>query len=99
MLMSRLFAQRRISLGETHMQCLSTTTRRALIGAKRALASPAGAGRRSLALGTALVLGSTLTVLATANTPPTITNASLSQSVINEGGSVTLTGAFTDPDA
>lgn len=81
------------------MQCLSAMTRRALSGARRALTAPAVASRRALALGTVLVLGSTLTVLATANTPPTITNISLSHSVINEGGSVTLTGAFTDPDA
>jgi hypothetical protein len=85
--------------GEIDMQCLSTTAQQALGGVRRAFAAPVRAGRRSLALGTVLVLGPTLTVLATANTPPTISNVSLSQSMINEGGSVTMTGAFTDPDA
>jgi hypothetical protein len=49
-------------------------------------------------LGAVLLLGSAVTVLATSNTPPTITSASLSQTTINEGGSVTLSGTFTDPD-
>ena len=56
------------------------------------------AGQRSLVLGAALLLGSTLGVVATANTPPTWTNVSLSASVIDEGQEVSVAGAFTDPD-
>jgi hypothetical protein len=40
-----------------------------------------------------------VTVLATANTPPTITSATVNKSAINEGDTVTLTAAFGDPDA
>jgi hypothetical protein len=46
-----------------------------------------------------LLAASTATVLATANTPPHITSLTVSQSVIDEGQTVTLSGAFTDPDA
>ena len=54
--------------------------------------------RSSLILGALLLAGSTLGVIATTNTSPTITNLSLSASVIDEGQEVTVTGAFTDPD-
>jgi hypothetical protein len=73
--------------------------RQALLQTRRTFATPLRAGRRSVALGAVLLLGSTITVLATANTPPTITSLSVSQSAIDEGQSVTLTGTFTDPDA
>jgi hypothetical protein len=56
-------------------------------------------GRSSLVLGAALLVGSALSVVATGNTPPTITNVGLSSAVANEGEQLTLTGSFTDPDA
>jgi hypothetical protein len=56
------------------------------------------AGRVPLALGAALLVGSTVSVLATTNTPPQITSLTLSPAVANEGQTVTLTGAFADPD-
>lgn len=57
--------------------------------------------RRPVTLGALLLLiGSTVTVWATSNTPPTFTTLALSpSSTIYEGQTVTLTGAFTDPDA
>jgi hypothetical protein len=65
---------------------------------RRARERLARVGRVSSVLGAAVLVGSSVSVLATANTPPHITSASLSRSVINEGETVTLTGAFTDPD-
>jgi len=62
------------------------------------MASPFRAGRRSVALGAILLAASTATVLATANTPPHFTSLTVSPSVLNEGQSVVLNGAFTDPD-
>jgi hypothetical protein len=63
--------------------------------AARSVRSP----RRSLLLGVALVVASTVTVLANANTPPTITSASVTPSILGEGQTVTLNATFTDPDA
>jgi hypothetical protein len=55
-------------------------------------------GQRSLVLGAALLLGSTLTVAATANTTPTLTNVTLSKSIVDEGESFTISGTIVDPD-
>jgi hypothetical protein len=55
-------------------------------------------GRRSLALGAVMMLGSAMTVLATGNTPPTNLTLTASPATINEGDTITLTGSFTDPD-
>jgi len=56
-------------------------------------------GSRPLVLGALLLAASTATVLATANTPPTIVSASVSPAVLNEGQSATLRVTFADPDA
>jgi hypothetical protein len=80
------------------MYALQATLRNALARSRGSLAITARAGRGSLALGTALVLGSTLTVLATTNTPPTITSMNLSNSTVNEGGNLTVSGTLSDPD-
>jgi hypothetical protein len=45
-----------------------------------------------------LLAASSATVLATANTPPQITSLHASPPVTEEGQTVTLTGAFADPD-
>jgi hypothetical protein len=66
--------------------------------ARQLLVSSSRLGRRSAALGALLLIGSTVTVLATANTPPTITSLTVTPSVLNEGQTVTLSGTFTDPD-
>jgi hypothetical protein len=55
--------------------------------------------RRSFVLGAVLLLGSAITVLASVNTPPTITSATVMPSTLNEGQTVILNAAFTDPDA
>jgi hypothetical protein len=81
------------------MFTLQSALRKALVKSRASAATPAGIGRRSLALGAILVLGSTLSVLATANTPPTITSLSVNSPIVNEGDTVTITGTFTDPDA
>lgn len=56
------------------------------------------AGTRSAALGAALLIASTATVMATANTRPTITTATVTPNVLKEGEQATLNFAFTDPD-
>ena len=53
---------------------------------------------RSVALGLVLVAASSLTAVATSNTKPQITGLQVSQSSIDEGQTVTVTGTFTDPD-
>jgi hypothetical protein len=81
------------------MEGLLTTVPRALDSARRVPARLMRTGRRSLLLGTVLLVASTLTVLAAANTPPHITSLTASSSFIDEGQSITLNGTFTDPDA
>lgn len=49
-------------------------------------------------LGALLLAASTATVLATANTPPTITSAAVAPTVLNEGQAAMLSVVFTDPD-
>jgi hypothetical protein len=78
------------------MRNFATMVRRALDRA-RGLRLPRS-GRRSLALGTLLLTASTVTVLATANTPPEFTSLTVTPSVLNEGQTVTLSGTFTDSD-
>ena len=73
--------------------------KKALTQSRSSVATSARIGRRSVALGAILVLGSTLSVLATGNTPPTITSLSVNSPIVNEGDTVTITGSFTDPDA
>jgi hypothetical protein len=54
--------------------------------------------RRPLVLGALLLATSTATVLATANTPPTITSATVTPTSLNEGQAATVAVTFTDPD-
>jgi hypothetical protein len=77
----------------------ATTLRLATDRARRLQASVLGAGRRSVVLGALLLTASTVTVLATANTLPTITSLTLNRTVVDEGQPVILSGTFTDPDA
>jgi hypothetical protein len=86
-------------IGQISMTGLRAALKQALAESRTSLANSVRAGRRSLALGTVLVLGSALTVLATTNTPPTITSLNLSSPSVDEGGNITISGAFTDPDA
>ena len=65
---------------------------------RRLLVSASRRGRWPLLFGTLLLAASTASVLATANTPPTITSATVSPTVLNEGQTATLTVTFTDPD-
>jgi hypothetical protein len=68
---------------------------------KRACRLPATvqrSGRRSVALGAVLLVASTATVLATANTPVTITALTANTSQLNAGEALILTGTFADPD-
>lgn len=73
--------------------------RRAIDGALRLPAHLARTGSRSLMIG-ALLLTTTsaASVVATTNSPPVFTSLALSKSTVYEGESVTLTGAFTDPN-
>jgi len=66
---------------------------------RRVLAGGFRSGRRSAVLGTVLLIGSTAAVMATANTAPTITSATMSPGIIDEGQTATLSVTFTDPDA
>lgn len=66
---------------------------------RRLAATPARSPRRSLVLGIILMTLSTITTLASTNTPPTITSASVTPSILGEGQTVTLNATFTDPDA
>ena len=77
---------------------LGPTISRALGRARRLLTYPGRAGRWPLALGALLLVASTASVVGTANSAPVFTSLALSKSVLNEGESVTLTGAFNDPD-
>jgi hypothetical protein len=82
------------------MSILTTFVQQTVSRTRRSLEVSARTGRRSLALGAALLIGSTVTVLATANTPPHITSVTVTPNVskANEGQSVTVNVAFTDPD-
>ena len=53
---------------------------------------------RTAALSLALVVASTVSVWATANTPPSNLTFTAVPSVVNEGESFTVTGTFIDPD-
>lgn len=76
-----------------------STIRQTVSGARRLSAGLWRTGRRSLVLGGLLLLAaSTTSVVATTNSAPVFTSLALSTSVLNEGESVTLTGAFNDPD-
>jgi hypothetical protein len=56
--------------------------------------------RRPLGLGALLLtIGSTATVVATTNTAPQFTSLTATPGILNEGQTITLNGAFTDPDA
>jgi hypothetical protein len=55
-------------------------------------------GRRSALLGALLLAASTATVLATANTTPTITSMTANTSQLNAGEALIITGTFADPD-
>jgi hypothetical protein len=83
------------------VQGFSTIPGRVLGHARRLVAVLLLAGRRPVALGAlALLATSAMTVAATSNTPPDITTMTVSpSSTIYEGQTVTLSGAFTDPDA
>jgi hypothetical protein len=82
------------------MSTLTTFVQQAVSHTRRSFALSARAGRRSLALGAVLLIGSTVTVLATANMPPHITGITLTPNVgmIDEGQSVTVNVTWTDPD-
>jgi len=77
---------------------LTTTIRRAFHRSPQLSSSVTRTGRRSTALGALLLAASTATVLATTNTPPEITSATVTPSVFKEGDTVTLAVTFTDPD-
>jgi hypothetical protein len=76
-----------------------TLVRHAVRRGRPVLSKSMAPGRRSAALGALLLLGSAVSTLATGNSAPEIISASLSQSVIDEGDTVTVTGTFTDADA
>lgn len=78
---------------------LTTSIRQAFSHPRRLSSSVSRAGRRSTALGALLLAASTATVLATANTPPEITSATVTPSTFKEGDTVTLAFTFTDADA
>ena len=69
------------------------------IGVGRIAGAAARLSTRTAVLSAALVAASTVSVWATANTPPSNFTMSVDKPVIHEGESVTLTGSFTDPDA
>ena len=78
---------------------IGPTTLRTLDGVRHLAGSFWRTGRRSVVLGGLLLAASAVTVLGTTNSPPVFTSLTLSTSVLNEGETVTLTGAFTDPNA
>jgi hypothetical protein len=84
----------------TAVQGFFTASGRMLGHARRLMAGLLARGRRSAVLGAVLLtIVSTVSVLATANTLPLFTTVTLStSSIVNEGQTVTVTGAFTDPD-
>jgi hypothetical protein len=70
-----------------------------VLGRARRLPAVVGrTGRRSVALGAVLLVGSSASVWATANTPTTITSMTANASSLNAGQALVITGAFTDPD-
>lgn len=74
--------------------------RRAIDGALRLPAHLARTGSRSLMVGALLLTAaSTASVVATTNTAPVFTSLTVSKAAAYEGETVTLSGAFTDPDA
>ena len=79
------------------MRTTLPSVRPALGRARRLLAISALAGRLSLALSATLLLGSSLSALATGNTAPQFTNVSVDSPVVKEGETFTLSGAFSDP--
>jgi hypothetical protein len=68
-------------------------------GVGRASVTGVRLSHRTAALSLMLLAASTVSVLATGNTPPSNYSIHLDKTVVNEGDSVTLTGSFTDPDA
>lgn len=76
----------------------STSSEQVLSHLRHALSASRRIGRRSAMVGALLVICSAATIGAATNTPPQITSASVSPAVTQEGGTVTLTGTFTDPD-
>jgi len=76
----------------------STSSEQVLGNLRHALSVSRRIGRRAAILGALLVVCSAATIGAATNTPPQITGASVSPAVTQEGGTVTLTGTFTDPD-
>ncbi len=82
------------------MRGFSTASGHTLGHARRLVAGLLLTGRRPVVVGALLLLiGSTVTVLATTNTPPAITSLTVSPPIANEGQTVILKGTFTDPDA
>jgi hypothetical protein len=71
---------------------------RALARARHLPDSLGRVGLRPALLGAVLVVASTATALGAANSPPEIISATASAAVLNEGQTVTLSVAFTDPD-
>ena len=80
------------------MNAIRTTIRRTGDRTRRLQAHLVRTGLRPLALGALLLATSTAAVLATANTPPTITSATVTPTALNEGQAATLRVTFTDPD-
>lgn len=80
------------------MRAVRSTVREALGQARQLPASLSRTARWPLALGALLLAASTATAMATANTPPTITSATMSPAVLNEGQTSVLTLSFTDPN-
>jgi hypothetical protein len=77
-----------------------TMIRPTLDRARRLPAALGRTGRWPLVLGALLLLAaSSASVVATTNSPPVFTSLVLSKAAVYEGETVTLTGAFTDPNA
>ena len=88
-------------MGDTTVYANSRAAiRRAVDRALRLPTRLVGPGTRSMAIGALLLTAaSTASVVATTNTPPVFTSLTVSTPQAYEGQTVTLTGAFTDPDA
>jgi hypothetical protein len=84
---------------ENDMHRFGPAVQRALERARRVPSIVLRRGGRSASLGALLLAASAATALATANTPPKITAATITPSVMNEGQTATLSVTFTDPDA
>jgi hypothetical protein len=80
------------------MRRFSLSLDHALDHSRRLLSRCGGVARGSMVFGALLLVGSTVSVVATTNTAPEMTSLTLSALTINEGDTVTLTGTFTDPD-